>query len=63
MALANTIGLVARDPVGNQPQGDLWSTGAYGELVIGGGTAFASGSNPNAEVIDGTGVQNVDCLR
>lgn len=28
----------------------------YGELVIGGGTAFASASNPAAEVIDGTGV-------
>lgn len=28
----------------------------HGELVIGGGTAFASASNPNAEVIDGTGV-------
>jgi hypothetical protein len=27
-----------------------------GELVIGGGTAFASASNPSAEVIDGTGV-------
>lgn len=28
----------------------------FGSLVIGGGTAFASASNPNAEVIDGTGV-------
>lgn len=28
----------------------------FGELVIGGGTAFASASNPSAEVIDGTGV-------
>jgi hypothetical protein len=27
-----------------------------GELVLGGGTAFASASNPSAEVIDGTGV-------
>lgn len=28
----------------------------YGELWIGGGTAFASGADPTAEVIDGTGV-------
>lgn len=28
----------------------------YGELAIGGGTAFASASNPASEVIDGTGV-------
>lgn len=28
----------------------------HGELAIGGGTAFASASNPAAEVIDGTGV-------
>lgn len=28
----------------------------YGSLSIGGGTAFASASNPSAEVIDGTGV-------
>ena len=28
----------------------------FGELAIGGGTAFASASNPSAEVIDGTGV-------
>jgi hypothetical protein len=32
------------------------TTPAFGELVIGGGTAFASGSNPSDEVIDGTGV-------
>lgn len=29
---------------------------ACGELVYGGGTAFASASNPAAEVLDGTGV-------
>ncbi len=56
MAATNTIGLVPRDPVGYHPQGDLWSVGAYGELIIGGGTAFASAANPTAEVIDGTGV-------
>lgn len=28
----------------------------FGELIIGGGTAFASASNPSAEVVDGTGV-------
>lgn len=41
--------------------GGLFSPGIncgpdYGELTIGGGTAFASASNPTAEVIDGTGV-------
>ncbi len=56
MALTNTIGIVARDPVASQPQPDSFSTGAYGELVIGGGTAFTSAQHPNAEVVDGTGV-------
>jgi hypothetical protein len=32
------------------------ATPAFGSLIIGGGTAFASASNPSAEVIDGTGV-------
>lgn len=31
---------------------------AHGTLSIGGGTAFASASNPSAEVIKGTGVTN-----
>lgn len=30
----------------------------FGELAIGGGTAFSSASNPSAEVIDGTGVSS-----
>jgi hypothetical protein len=30
--------------------------GDYGCLIYGGGTAFASASNPSAEVVDGTGV-------
>jgi hypothetical protein len=56
VALANTVGIVPRDPVAYAPQGDLWSVGAFGELLIGGGTAFTSAQHPNAEVIDGTGV-------
>jgi hypothetical protein len=32
------------------------ATGCVGHLIYGGGTAFASASNPAAEVLDGTGV-------
>jgi hypothetical protein len=32
------------------------ATGCVGHLIYGGGTAFASASNPSAEVLDGTGV-------
>lgn|GEM_PF-6814423 len=56
MALANTIGLVARDPTAYHPHGDLFSTGGFGELVLGAGTAFASAQHPASEVVDGTGV-------
>lgn len=56
MALAATLGLVPRDPTGYHVQGDLWSVGAFAELLIGGGTPFASGSNPSAEDVKGTGV-------
>lgn len=35
---------------------DRLSAGGFGELQIGGGTAFASAVNPASEVIDGTGV-------
>lgn len=56
MALANTLGIVPRDPTGFSPQGDKWSVGAYADLLIGGGTAFTSAQHPAAEVIDGTGV-------
>ena len=40
----------------SQGTGPMNATPCHGELIIGGGTAFASGSNPTAEVIDGTGV-------
>lgn len=56
MALTNTIGVVLRDPTANKPHPDRWYAGAYGELLYGGGTAFASAANPSAEVVDGTGV-------
>lgn len=57
MVHTGTIGVVPRDPVNYQPQGDLWSCGGYGELIYGGGTAFATAADPTAgEVIDGTGV-------
>lgn len=57
MTIANpTLGNVARDPQNFKPHPDRWSVGAWGELIIGGGTAFTSAANPNAEVIDGTGV-------
>lgn len=56
MALTGTIGSIPRDPHSGRPDGDLMSTGAYGELEIGGGTAFASAANPAGEVVDGTGV-------
>lgn len=40
------------------PHPDHLAAGGHGELIIGGATAaFASGSNPNAEVIDGTGTE------
>ena len=38
------------------PHPDSLHVGAYCELLIGGGTAFASAANPASEVIDGTGV-------
>lgn len=57
MAIANpTLGVVPRDPTGSGPHPDLWSSGAFGELIIGGGTAFASAQHPSSEVIDGVGV-------
>lgn len=56
MAATNTIGNVLRDPELYRSHPDNFSVGAYGELIIGGGTAFQSAANPSAEVIDGTGV-------
>lgn len=50
------VGLVARDPTGFKPHPDLWSVGAYAQLILGGGTPFASGSNPTAEDLKATGV-------
>jgi hypothetical protein len=48
-------GVAARFPDGT-PHPDGLGAGAGGQLIYGGGTAFASASNPSAEVIDGTGV-------
>jgi hypothetical protein len=56
VALTNTIGSVLREPVNDRAHPDRWYAGAYGELIIGGGTAFSSAANPSAEVVDGTGV-------
>lgn len=58
MSLTNTIGMVPRDPTGYHVQGDLWSVGAYAELLIGGGTAFTSSANPSAVDVKGTGVSS-----
>lgn len=57
MAIASpTLGNVPRDPTNQKPHPDRWSVGAWGELVIGGGTDFVTAAPPANEVIDGTGV-------
>lgn len=57
MTIANpTLGVVARDPQNFKPHPDRWSVGAWGEIVIGGGTDFVTANPPSNEVIDGTGV-------
>lgn len=47
---------MSSDGRANVGTGPMNATACHGELIIGGGTAFASASNPASEVIDGTGV-------
>lgn len=56
MSLVNTIGLVRRAKSGARVEPDLFSVGAGAELLYGGGTPFASSSNPAAVDVKATGV-------